>query len=86
MAKFAIHVNSGGATFVKDYDFFVSQGGLKQPWGKAWKVVEADSLAKARAVAIAEPDAFSGLYCARCGCEDIRCLCAEGVLRKGGRW
>ncbi len=32
MNKYAIHINCGGATFVKEYDFFVSQGGLTEEW------------------------------------------------------
>lgn len=55
--------------FVKDYDFFVFQ----------------PDMAGARVLAIREPEAFSGLYCGRCGAEDIGCRCDEGVLRKAGR-
>lgn len=35
--------------FVKEYSFFVSQGGTKQPWGKNWKKIKAKSIADARA-------------------------------------
>jgi hypothetical protein len=33
MNKFAILVGPSGSTFVKKYDFFVYQGGLKDKWG-----------------------------------------------------
>lgn len=67
MKKFAILVNCAGSTFVKDYDYFVSQGGLTEKWGKFWKIIEAEDLDDARVKAIQEPDAVSGLYCAKCG-------------------
>lgn len=69
MAKFAIHVNPGGATFVKYYDYFVSQGGLVQDWGKHWTIIEAESMRHARMAAIRLPGARPGLYCASCGRE-----------------
>lgn len=69
MSKFAIHVNSSGATFVKDYDFFVGQGGLTQRWGKAWTVVTAKSMRHARVKAIRLPGARAGLFCPDCGRE-----------------
>lgn len=40
------------AVFVKDAAFFVEQGGLREPWGKTWEPVEADSLYDARRIAI----------------------------------
>jgi hypothetical protein len=75
VSRFAIHVNSGGATFVKTYDYFVKSGGLDQPWGKAWKVVEAEDIHAARVLAIKLPGARAGLFCADCGREDIKCIC-----------
>lgn len=38
---------------VKEGDFFVSQGGLKEPWGKHWQKVEACCLYDARRKGIA---------------------------------
>jgi len=67
MNKFAILVGPSGSTFVKDYDFFVEQGGLKDPWGRNWKIVEAPTSEAARVIAIAEPGARAGLFCSVCG-------------------
>lgn len=40
-----------GAVFVKEYEFFKSQGGLDKPWGKHWKgPIEADSIEDARRI------------------------------------
>lgn len=80
MKKFAVLVNSGGATFVKDYDYFISQGGDTEIWGKHWKIVEAESYEAARVLAIQLPGAHAGLYCPVCGCEDIDCHC-ERIIR-----
>lgn len=43
-----VHMNAGRSVFVKEYDFFVSQGGLTQEWGKSWQQVYADSIEHAR--------------------------------------
>lgn len=40
--------NSGDAVFCKTGKFFVSQGGLRLPWGKNWKRVLATSDEEAR--------------------------------------
>lgn len=40
--------NPGNALFVKDADFFESQGGLTAEWGKSWKPVVASSIGDAR--------------------------------------
>lgn len=69
MDKYAIHIGPGGATFVKDYEFFVGQGGLVDEWGSHWEVVEALTLEAARVIAIARPGAVPGLFCATCGRE-----------------
>jgi hypothetical protein len=37
-----------GCVFVKELEFFRSQGGLKQDWGKNWKPILADSIEDAR--------------------------------------
>lgn len=44
-----IMVNEAGV-YVKDGDFFVQQGGLKEPWGKNWKEIDADGLNHARMI------------------------------------
>lgn len=67
MKKYAVHIGPSGATFVKDYDFFASQGGLTENWGRTWTIIEAESLEDARVKVIAMPGARSGLYCAKCG-------------------
>ncbi len=77
LLKWAIHVNSGGATFVKAYDFFVQQGGTTDDWGKHWKIVHAKDIHEARTLAIKLPGAKTGLYCAVCGREDIQCICVK---------
>lgn len=43
-----VHCNSGFALFVKDADFFISQGGLVEEWGRAWRPVIASSIGDAR--------------------------------------
>lgn len=45
---YMVTCNWAGAVFVKDYDFFKSQGGFTQEWGKGWKPVVADSIPTAR--------------------------------------
>lgn len=75
--KFAIHVSPYGATFVKEYDFFVSQGGLTQKWGQSWKIIEAKNLDDARVRAIVMPGAKSGLYCRLCGKDKYSVHCQE---------
>lgn len=86
--KFAILVSSASrSTFVKDYDYFVSQGGLTDDWGKFWKIVEAPDLQGARMIAVHQPNARQdfGLFCGGCGaeqhggaCQDPRCKrCGE---------
>lgn len=42
-----VHFN-GAAYFVKEADFFIAQGGLKDSWGKAWKPINAESIEDAR--------------------------------------
>jgi hypothetical protein len=38
----------GGALFVKTAEFFRSQGGLSEPWGRHWTPVNATSIGDAR--------------------------------------
>ncbi len=42
---------NNGVVFVKERDFFVSQGGDKQAWGRNWKEVQAESIEHARELA-----------------------------------
>lgn len=47
--KYMVIANkASGSVFVKEKDFFISQGGDKQDWGKDWKEVEAESIEDAR--------------------------------------
>lgn len=39
---------NGASWFVKEAEFFESQGGLKEDWGKNWKVIYATSIEHAR--------------------------------------
>lgn len=43
-----VHCNSGHALFVKGAEFFRSQGGLTEEWGKMWVPVVATSIGDAR--------------------------------------
>lgn len=36
----------------KEADFFVSQGGHREPWGRGWVPVRADGLAHAKLIAL----------------------------------
>jgi hypothetical protein len=47
MKKYMVLIQPWGV-YVKDYDFFVEQGGLKDPWGKHWRLVRASSIEAAR--------------------------------------
>jgi hypothetical protein len=38
--------------FVKEADFFVSQNGHREPWGRSWVPVRADGLAHAKLIAL----------------------------------
>ena len=67
LSKYAIYVGWDGSVFVKEYDYFCSQGGAHQSWGRNWKIVEASSIEEARVLAIKEPGARAGLYCGVCG-------------------
>jgi hypothetical protein len=46
--NYMIHRNEGNAVFVKETDFFVSQGGLVQLWGRRWRPIVAESIEDAR--------------------------------------
>lgn len=41
-------VVNGNSVFVKEAEFFKSQGGLTEPWGKKWEPVIAKSIGAAR--------------------------------------
>jgi hypothetical protein len=45
---YMVHVNSGGAVFVKELDFFHEQGGFAKPWGQHWTPVVANNIEDAR--------------------------------------
>lgn len=45
--KYYVHY-SGVSVFVKDYELFEDQGGLREPWGKNWKPLIANSIEEAR--------------------------------------
>lgn len=49
MAKFMVVCSKvSGSVFVKEKDFFISQNGHTEPWGKDWVELEADSIEDAR--------------------------------------
>lgn len=48
MKYMVMAVRASGCVFVKEKDFFISQGGDKQAWGKSWVEVEANSIEHAR--------------------------------------
>ena len=50
MQPYYVMRNSGQAVFVKEADFFVSQGGLKEKWGLHWRLIFAASIEDARKV------------------------------------
>lgn len=47
LEKFAVLVEPW-ATYVKGWDFFVEEGGLREPWGKSWRPIRAKSIEDAR--------------------------------------
>jgi len=50
--NFYVHQSDSGKIFVKEESFFLEQGGGREPWGQAWKLVRnADSIEHARAIA-----------------------------------
>lgn len=85
--QFAIQVNPAGSTFVKEYDFFVSQGGLKEAWGKHWKIIEAPDMQGARMIALhlAEARHDFGLYCGSCGAEKHVGVCKSPRCKRCGK-
>lgn len=55
-----ISVNQfSGCVFVKDLEFFRSQGGFKQEWGETWVPIVATSIENARELGCALPGAKS---------------------------
>lgn len=83
--KFAFHIGPSGSTFVKAYDFFVSQGGLKEEWGNHWKIIDAPDLQGARMVAIHSPGARFGLFCGHCGAESHIGACKDPRCKRCGK-
>lgn len=51
MKRYYVHFN-GHSWFVKEEDFFIIQGGLEESWGKAWRLICADSIEDARSRAL----------------------------------
>ena len=49
--EFYVLTRPTGHIYVKEAEFFEEQGGLEQPWGKAWQKVRALDIADAREVA-----------------------------------
>jgi len=45
-------INAGHAAFVKTESFFISQGGLKEKWGRKWKKIKANSIEDAREICL----------------------------------
>jgi hypothetical protein len=45
---YMVHVGPSGSVFVKELEFYRSQGGFKEEWGKAWVPIVATSLDDAR--------------------------------------
>lgn len=46
---YMINVNEvSGSVFVKDLEFFRSQGGFTEPWGESWVPIVATSIEDAR--------------------------------------
>jgi hypothetical protein len=53
-----VNVNQfSGCVFVKEHDFFRSQGGFQEEWGKNWIPLVADSIEDAREKGCALPGA-----------------------------
>jgi NTP pyrophosphatase (non-canonical NTP hydrolase) len=49
--QYMVHANrASGAVFVKEKEFFISQGGDKESWGKEWTEVSATSIEHAREI------------------------------------
>jgi hypothetical protein len=49
MAEYMVLCNQhSGSVFVKEREFFISQGGDKEDWGRNWILIEADSIEGAR--------------------------------------
>lgn len=46
-----VHVSVAGSVFVKELNFFKSQGGFREKWGKAWFPIVANSIEDARSKA-----------------------------------
>jgi len=67
---FAVHVNVGGASFLKHYDYYHAQGGTTQAWGRNWTIVLAMNEQAARLFAIKHLGARTdALFCPQCGNE-----------------
>lgn len=47
MTKFAVLIEPW-AVYVKEWDFFIQQGGRRQKWGKKWRPIMARDIESAR--------------------------------------
>lgn len=54
---YMVHVNAGGSVFVKELDYFKSQGGFEHEWGKHWVPLVASSVPEARKLGCKLPGA-----------------------------
>jgi hypothetical protein len=55
---YMVNVNTlSGSVFVKELEFFRSQGGFEDDWGRHWSPVVAEGLEHARELGCAFPDA-----------------------------
>lgn len=60
-SKYMVLVKAEGPIFVKDHEFFISQGGDREDWGKSWQPIKASSIEDARSKAERlrpKPDAY----------------------------
>lgn len=48
MSDYYVTQNSSNSVMVKEGEFFASQGGLAEDWGKHWTKVDATSIGAAR--------------------------------------
>jgi hypothetical protein len=48
LRPYYVLISEAGYAYVKDADFFKAQGGLTEPWGKNWKLVDAYSFEDAK--------------------------------------
>lgn len=54
---YMVQVNCAGSVFVKELDFFRTQGGFREGWGRAWVPIVAESIEDARELGCRLPGA-----------------------------